>query len=403
MTTNKDDFKTTYSKVKGTHIIGYNADTDEFSKLHVDENGHIYAKVTAEYGSGFVGLEAESDGRLKVTAKLVDETGAAYGVRNIDNKPRVSAMPYTYDIAEGNVTGHTSWSKIGFCAGVNATERDVAPWMTTPYVFPTAELTMTIVGGAKDCKRAITAFANSANHPGLNTLVTCAGHGLADGDTVIIEGTTSYNGTWAIEHQVAGAFEIVKVFVANDATGTVRGPGANTVTVYYLDDGFVEKSATVTMLGATPVNIATDIYRIQNARIATAGTSLSAVGAITIASGGVTYGYISATKTRQRQCVWTVPIGKTLYITQISFSSGKQATAAYARFTTRANFDDKSGLILQRGLFMPFHEIVTANTSFTRELNPPTKLIATTDLKVSVVSSSSDIVDCTCSLRGWLE
>jgi hypothetical protein len=260
------------------------------------------------------------------------------GTRNwLGGMRRVSTMPYTYDIAEGNVEGHSSWSKIGFCAGVNATERDVAPWMTGSYAYPTGATSMTIVS-------------------------------------------------------------------SNSADTKTTGTGAWTVTVYYLTTGFVEKSVTVDMAGTTPVAIASDMYRVQNARIATAGTLLAAVGNLTIASGGVTYGYISATKTRQRQCVWTVPIGKTLYVTDIAFSAAKQAVSQYARFTTRAGFDEKSGAVLQRGLFMPFNEVILANASFTRQLNPPTKLPATTDLKVSVISSSnSDTVDVTCALRGWIE
>jgi hypothetical protein len=250
---------------------------------------------------------------------------------------RVQSVPYTTDIAKGNETGKTSWSKIGFCAGVNATERDVAPWMTGSYAYPTGATSMTIVS-------------------------------------------------------------------SNSADTKTTGTGAWTVTVYYLTTGFVEKSVTVDMAGTTPVAIASDMYRVQNARIATAGTLLAAVGNLTIASGGVTYGYISATKTRQRQCVWTVPLGKTLYVTDIAFSAAKQAVSQYARFTTRAGFDEKSGAVLQRGLFMPFNEVILANASFTRQLNPPTKLPATTDLKVSVISSSnSDTVDVTCALRGWIE
>ena len=252
--------------------------------------------------------------------------------------PDIAAIPYPNAIAGGYLSGKTTWSKIGFVAGVNATERDVAPWMTGPYVYPTGALTMTIVSSSD-----------------------------------------------------------------NDDPAYATPTGAWTVTVYYLNTAFEEKTKTVTLIGKTPVNIATDMYRVQNARVATCGTTGWAIGNLTIASGGITYGYISATKTRMRQCVWTVPAGKVLYVTQIAFSSAKQAAAAYARFTTRANFDDKSGLVLQRGLFMPFHEIITANTAFIRELDPPTKLPATVDLKVSVASSGTDTVDCTCALRGWTE
>jgi hypothetical protein len=184
---------------------------------------------------------------------------------------------------------------------------------------------------------------------------------------------------------------------ANEAAGT----GAYTVTVYYLTTGYVEKNVTVTMNGTAAVTIATDIFRIQNVRVITTGTANTAIGNLTIASGGQTYGYISAGRTRARQCIWTVPTGKTLYITQIAFSCAQQAASKYVRFTTKANVDNLSGAILQRGLFSPYNEIALNNTAYYRELNPPTKLPATTDLKVTALSDATAVG--TCALRGWIE
>ena len=342
-----------------------------------------------------------------VAAKFIDESGAAYGVKHIQNKPRVSAMPYTFDIAEKAVTGHTSWAKIGFHAAVTNLQ-DVRPYAAATagigwtYTFPTAELTMTIVSdSAKDCQRALTAFADSANHPGVNTLVTCAAHGLADGDIVIISGTTSYNGTWTIEHTVAGAFEIVKAYVANDATGIVRGPGANTVTVYYLDDDFVEKTKVCTMLGTTAVTIGTDCYRINNMRVSTAGTTKTPVGTLVFASGGQQYGGISAGRTRARQMVYTVPTLKNLFITDIYFAVASQASGKYTRFTVMANYDDKSDTVLERGLFMPLKEVVLSNSPYERVLTMPIYLPATTDMTVRAFADSTAVI--TCGLTGWLE
>jgi hypothetical protein len=272
-----------------------------------------------------------------LNVRLTDESGTAYGIKQIDGKPRVSSMPYTYDIAEGNVVDHRSWSKIGYNAAIGATEEEMWP-VSGVYVFPTGALTMTIVSNS----------------------------------------------------------------VEDDADKTPEaGTGAYTITVYYLTTGFVEKTVTCTMNGTGAVQIGTDVYRIQNARVATAGTALTAVGNITIASGGTTYGYISAGRTRMRQCTWTVPIGKTLYITQIAFSCADQEAIKYTRFTTKANFDNLSGVVLPRGLWMPFNEVVLNNTAYVRELNPPTKLPATVDLKVSALANVTS--QGTCALRGWLE
>jgi hypothetical protein len=266
---------------------------------------------------------------------LADEKGLPYGVKHVGNKPRVSAMPYTYDIAEGSITGHSSWSKIGFNAAVT-TEQDIAPYLTGPYTFPSGELTMTIA---------------------------------SDSD--------------------------------NDDPVFATPTGAWTVTVYYLNANYVERSITVTLAGKSAVTIGTDVFRVQNARIMTCGTAYAAVGNLSIKSGATTHGYISATKTRMRQCIWTVPTGKTLYITQISFSCADQSASKYARFTTMANFDDKSATVLQRGLFMPYSEVLLNNTAYTRELCPPTKLPATTDLRVKCFANSAAAV--TCRLNGWIE
>ncbi len=55
-----------------------------------------------------------------VDARLLDENGVPYGVKHIMNKPRVSAMPYYADIAEGNVPNHTSVNKFGHNSTVGA-------------------------------------------------------------------------------------------------------------------------------------------------------------------------------------------------------------------------------------------------------------------------------------------
>jgi hypothetical protein len=263
-----------------------------------------------------------------------DENGVAYGVRHADKKPRVSSMPYTYDISEGNILNHKPWSKIGFNAAVT-TEQDIAPYLTGLYTWPASELTMTIA---------------------------------SDSD--------------------------------NDDPVFATPTGAWTVAVYYMNANYDERVTTVTMAGKTPVTIGTDVFRVQNARIMTCGTAYSAVGNLSIKSGATTYGYISATKTRMRQALWTVPKGKNLYITQIAFAS-TQAKDNYTRFTTRANYDSLSGTVLQRNLFFPYNEVVLNDMPYFRELNPPTKLPATTDLKVSCYGSAAAVV--TCSLAGWTE
>lgn len=242
---------------------------------------------------------------------------------------------YHDNIGQRLYSNISTWSKIGYCGSVNNVERDVAPWMTIPYVWITTSSTVYITSMST---------ADSSN-----------------------------------------------------------GAGAREVKVYYLKEDFTEATATVSLAGTATALVATDVYRVNNAMVSVSGTSLAAAGNIIIhTASGTTAGFISSTKTRQRQMIYTVPLGKTLYVNDIAFASGKQTTAHYIRFTTRANYDDKADVLLQRGLFMPFNEVILSNTAYNRELYPPTRLPATVDIKVSAVSDATDTADVACTLRGYL-
>ena len=61
---------------------------------------------------------------------------------------------------------------------------------------------------------SITAFAASAVTPLTKTKVTCAAHGLADDQEVIITLSAIYNGTYEVSNVTTNTFDITKVFVA---------------------------------------------------------------------------------------------------------------------------------------------------------------------------------------------
>lgn len=76
------------------------------------------------------------------------------------------------------------------------------------------------ISEGNDTNNTITAFADSAADPGVDTTVTSAAHGLSIGDRVPITGTTNYNLVHTITRIVdANNFDIDFIFVANDATG----------------------------------------------------------------------------------------------------------------------------------------------------------------------------------------
>jgi hypothetical protein len=265
---------------------------------------------------------------------FIDENNVDYGVKHIDNKPRVSAMPYTYDIAEGNVADHAIWSKMGYNAAVTA-EEIISPQGGT-YVFPTAEQHMHVIGGAQD-----------------------------------------------------------------NATGT----GIQSLTIYYLNAAYEEKSVDVVPTGATAAETSvSDIFRIQHFRAKTVGGSTGAAGNISIKNHAetITYGYIALGNTRARQAVWTVPKGKTLYVTD--FNRGAVHTAVNKRtiVTLRATYDDKAGVALTAGtFFMPYSETILENSTEDTCYELPLKFIQYTDL--IVVGTSDGTATVSCTLGGWTE
>jgi hypothetical protein len=92
--------------------VTYDANTDimNLTLNPVDKRLRVDASIS-DVGDGATSakqddiITALGDGSTAV--KLIDESGVAYGVKHVQNKPSVSSMPYTYDISEGNVSGHT--------------------------------------------------------------------------------------------------------------------------------------------------------------------------------------------------------------------------------------------------------------------------------------------------------
>jgi hypothetical protein len=195
--------------------------------------------------------------------------------------------------------------------------------------------------------------------------------------------------------------EVVSSSTADAAAGT----GALTIKIWYLTNTFVEKTEVVTLTGVTPVpTVATDIYRINAFRVLTAGTGGSAAGTIDIRhiTLGTIYSRIAIGNTRARNSIYTVPVDKTLYISQLSCSVGNSAGGRYARFTLRATYDDQAQAT--SGLLYPYYEIGIQDSAYNMHLDFPIKFPTGTDIKMSVIgdATSADAI-CTCTYRGWLE
>lgn len=270
-------------------------------------------------------------------AQGVDVSGVPYGLKEVENKLRVSAMPYLFDIAEGNVTGHTAFSKLGYNDDVGATEEDV--W----------------------------------TQGGLYPWIAAAGIAL----------------------------EVVSAS-AND---TVAGSGIQKVRVSYLDTDYSAQSQILDMNGQTPVPLTdTSILRVNALRATQVGAGGVAAGTITcrlVGGAATVYRSIVAGFTRGRGATYTVPLGKTLYVTSIAVASGYTTSGKVVRWTARATVDDTDPTT-KIAFFQPFFEIITQDSSFHREFEVPIRIPATADVRVSAVSNGAGSF-CSCALRGWLE
>lgn len=130
------------------------------------------------------------------------------------------------------------------------------------------------------------------------------------------------------------ALEIVSTSVNDAAAGT----GARTVLIQGLDINYVEVNQTVTLNGTTPVAVPTQLFRINNALIMSAGSGKVNAGDINIrnAGAGTVRAIIPLGYGITRQAVYTVPAGHTLSIHSQFFNNIR--AGGTVRDTTIANF-----------------------------------------------------------------
>jgi hypothetical protein len=122
---------------------------------------------------------------------------------------------------------------------------------------------------------------------------------------------------------------------SSDANDTANGTGARTVFVAGLDANHNEISEIVTLDGQTAVLTTQSFLHINNAYVATAGSSLSAEGDIYFGDGTVTdgvpatvYDLIKFDYNQRITGSYTIPAGYTGYVSQGLFSAGQPGGSA---------------------------------------------------------------------------
>ena len=191
--------------------------------------------------------------------------------------------------------------------------------------------------------------------------------------------------------------------VSSSANDAAAGTGVQIVHFHYLDQNYAPKFEQITLNGTTPVlTTATNILRINAFHALQAGTGEVAAGNISLQAigGAVTYGFISAGNNLARHAIYTVPAGKTGFISQWDASSGSSTANHFCQFDLRAKchsgvacsvFVHQSGLGTQDG---------GDNISFKIPIAIPEK----TDVKLSATSDTANAnVIAIGGIRGWVE
>jgi hypothetical protein len=391
-------------------------------------DGH---NVTANAGtnlntSALATSAKQSDGTQ--ASKFVDQDGTPYGVKHVQNKPRVSSMPYLYDIAEGNVIGHKAWDKIGYNPTMAKTvEEDI--WSASSlYTWPIAADGWDVLS-ANAADGGVSIFDGTSTGGSLTSLIDTgknfkAGTVVAIGDCIILDKAMDGGRTpeWGIvtaipsntEITVAGGFSsggigsgrVYYILDKDDATGGTVKTGAQAVKIEYLDGSYVAKSEIVILLASNARNtVNVDMFRVNSFRVIFTGTGNVAKGALSLRLEGgaaTVYSYITAGMTRARNAMYTVPYGKTLYITDISFGFGVtgKANNEYGRFILRANLEP-STKFNTGGIFYVYFEGISYSNSIPKELTVPLNFPAKTDIKSSMITTEDGVA--VCALRGWIE
>jgi hypothetical protein len=100
-----------------------------------------------------------------------------------DGKPRFSSMPYSYDVAEGNLSGHSGWYKIGYNPDVGTSEEDL--WAVGgSFVAPTGAMGLEVVSSAA---------ADVSGNTGIGSVIIYGldSSGVEQTETVFTSGTSA--------------------------------------------------------------------------------------------------------------------------------------------------------------------------------------------------------------------
>ena len=194
-----------------------------------------------------------------------------------------------------------------------------------------------------------------------------------------------------------------KVYVSSsNANDTAAGTGARTVVVMGLDGDYDEISETVSLNGQTQVETDALFLRVFRAYVDTAGSGGTAAGDIYVATTGessgvptgTVYAKIRVGENQTLMAIYTVPAGKTLYVTKGSISSGTETSNKFiiGRFVAR----------FFGGVFRTQAKVTLADGFVDFDWEYPLRIPEKTDLEARAQGSGNDSHQVAASFEGVL-
>jgi hypothetical protein len=182
-----------------------------------------------------------------------------------------------------------------------------------------------------------------------------------------------------------------------DDDGDPADTGARTVTIEGLDSNWEEVSDTITMNGTSSVETSVSFLRVFRAYVATAGSSETNEGLISIKDNAdtVTLAQIVAGRGQSQMAMWTVPAGHTLFITQLTASeSNNKRVRVRLYFCNRATANQA---------FRLRDELVVNASDASRRYTIPLKFTEKTDIEIRGEEQASGGGDVNAGFEGYYE
>jgi len=168
--------------------------------------------------------------------------------------------------------------------------------------------------------------------------------------------------------------------VSSSGDDTDGGAGTHTITVYGLDTDYNEVSETFTLSGETETAEGLVVFhRVYRAKVSSGSTN---VGRLGVFNGTALVAEIAPEMGQTQMCIYTIPAGKTGYLTRLGASSSKNISTTVSLF--------------QRPHLETFHLTASAmalyQNSQTIDFDVPLAFAEKTDLDLRQVGAANNVI-----------